>query len=80
MLARQLYTQAALGLESYIHSRQKVKSQFTSMTEKFKAKMTEYTTGEQNSHMIFTEDLKNMIHIAESNEEDVSLVIKMIKK
>ncbi|GLV39758.1 hypothetical protein CBL_08176 [Carabus blaptoides fortunei] len=77
---RQLYTQTALGLENYIHSRQKVKSQFTTMSEKFKAKMTEYTSNEQNTHMIFTEDLKNMIHLAESNEEDVSLVIKMMKK
>lgn len=40
--------------------------------------MKEFTQ-EGASSMIFTEDLKNMIHIAES-EEDLDLVVKMLKK
>lgn len=48
------------------------------ISEKFRTKMTEFTE-EGSKNMIFTEDLKNMIHLAES-EKDVELVIKMLKR
>lgn len=38
--------------------------------------MTEFASDSKN--MIFTEDLKNMIHMAEP--ADIDLVLKMIKK
>lgn len=50
----------------------------TNISEKFKEKMSEYVV-EDNKNMIFTEDLKNMIHITDS-DKDVDLVIKMLKK
>lgn len=33
-----------------------------------------------SSNMIFTEDLKNMIHLAESTSDDLDLVHKMMKR
>lgn len=43
--------------------------------------MTEYVSdNEAQKSMIFTEDLKNMIHLAEANEIDVTLAINMMKK
>jgi pentatricopeptide repeat domain-containing protein 2 len=33
-----------------------------------------------SSNMIFTEDLKNMIHLAEDKADDLDLVYKMMKK
>lgn len=43
----------------------------------FRDKMKEFVS--QDSQMIFTEDLKNMMHIAE-NDDDVELTVQMIKK
>lgn len=36
-------------------------------------------TADDSKNMVFTEDLKNMVHLAES-DEDVELVIKMMTK
>lgn len=47
------------------------------ISEKFKEKMYEYVGGEKN--MVFTEDLKNMIHLA-TTDNDINLVVSMIKK
>jgi len=33
-----------------------------------------------SSNMIFTEDLKNMIHLAEATPDDLDLVYKMMKR
>nr|CAH7737311.1 unnamed protein product [Callosobruchus chinensis] len=74
---RCLYSKATLGLDGFEQTRQIVLNQMSNIAEKFKHKMTEYSSEETN--MIFTEDLKNMIHLS-SNDEDIQLVIKMIKK
>ena len=76
---RSLFSPAALGIDGYIRSREKTKSQFASLIEKFKVKMTEFSEP-NSSNMIFTEDLKNMIHLAEANPNDLDLVMKMMKK
>ncbi|VEN60254.1 unnamed protein product [Callosobruchus maculatus] len=74
---RCLYSKATLGLDGFVQTRQVILNQMSNISEKFKHKMTEYSNEETN--MIFTEDLKNMIHLS-SNDEDIQLVIKMIKK
>lgn len=48
------------------------------ISEKFKEKIHEYCE-DINKNMIFSEDLKNMIHLA-TTDEDVEVVVKMIKK
>ncbi|CAG9795765.1 unnamed protein product [Diatraea saccharalis] len=73
---QQLYSQASLGIDGYLHTRKKIKEQFANFTDKFRTKMTEFVTDPKN--MIFTEDLKNMIHLAEPT--DLKLVTNMIKK
>ncbi|KAG6463505.1 hypothetical protein O3G_MSEX013902 [Manduca sexta] len=73
---RTLYSPAALGVDNYLQTRKKVKEQFASFTDKFRTKMNDYTNDPKN--MIFTEDLKNMVHLAEPT--DIELVLKMIKK
>lgn len=65
-------------MESYMQQRERTKVQLSTILEKFKAKMAEYSADESKS-MIFTEDLKNMIHIAENNQE-IDIVIKMMKR
>lgn len=77
---RQLYAHQTLGLDGYLQSQERIKMQFNNMTDKFKAKMTDYVTESPSKNMIFTEDLKNMIHLAENTESDIQLVINMMKK
>lgn len=46
-------------------------------TDRFKLKMKEFS--DKETSMIFTEDLKNIVHIA-SDVADTELVIKMIQR
>lgn len=46
--------------------------------EKFKVKMEEFVKDESAKNLIFTEDLKNMIHVSQA--EDFPLVVEMIKR
>jgi pentatricopeptide repeat domain-containing protein 2 len=46
--------------------------------EKFKAKMEEFVKDESSKNLIFTEDLKNMVHLSEI--QDCPLVTQMIKR
>ncbi|KAB0804820.1 hypothetical protein PPYR_01790 [Photinus pyralis] len=75
---RQLYAAATLGLDNFLSQRDRVKAQLANVAPKFKEKMTEYTA-DDSKNMVFTEDLKNMLHLAETND-DVTLVIKMMKR
>ncbi|CAG9773534.1 unnamed protein product [Ceutorhynchus assimilis] len=75
---RNLYSMSALGLDGFEHQQQRLKLQISSIGDKFKEKMSESVSVE-SKNMIFTEDLKNMIHIAET-DQDVGLVVAMLKK
>lgn len=74
--ARSLYTVEALGVDKYLYSKEKINAQFLNSAPKFREKMMDYTKSE---NMIFTEDLKNMAHLVET-DEDISLVEAMMKK
>lgn len=56
-----------------------MKGQFASTADRFREKMTEFCKDGSNQ-MVFTEDLKNMVHLAEQNGTDIELVVKMMKK
>ncbi|XP_053615179.1 pentatricopeptide repeat-containing protein 2, mitochondrial-like [Plodia interpunctella] len=71
-----LYSPLSLGIDNYLQTRKRVKDQFVSFSDKFRTKMIEFVGDSKN--MIFTEDLKNMVHIAEPT--DLDLIVKMIKK
>ncbi|CAH2042406.1 unnamed protein product, partial [Iphiclides podalirius] len=71
-----LYSSSALGIDGYLQTRKRTKEQFSNFTETFKAKMTDFVL--QPKNMIFTEDLKNMVHMAEP--QDLDLVLNMVKK
>ncbi|XP_068631280.1 pentatricopeptide repeat-containing protein 2, mitochondrial-like [Battus philenor] len=71
-----LYTPAALGIDGYLQSRDKLKEQFSNFTDTFRSKMKEFVFDSKN--MVFTEDLKNMVFMAEP--VDLELVLNMIKK
>ncbi|CAB3231623.1 unnamed protein product [Arctia plantaginis] len=71
-----LYSPASLGIDGYLLTRKRSKEQFANFAEKFRIKMNDFASDSKN--MIFTEDLKNMVHLAEPT--DLELVLIMIKK
>ncbi|XP_015592233.1 pentatricopeptide repeat-containing protein 2, mitochondrial [Cephus cinctus] len=76
--SRSLFTQASLGLDGYINTRENVKRQFFNVEDNFRKKMKEFVDVETN--MIFTEDLKAMLHLAGKNTEDIDLITRMMIK
>ncbi|XP_068620391.1 pentatricopeptide repeat-containing protein 2, mitochondrial-like isoform X2 [Battus philenor] len=62
--------------DGYLQSRKRIKEQFSHLTDNFKTKMKDFVNESKN--MIFTEDLKNMVHLAECT--DLHLVLNMITK
>lgn len=78
ILTRHLFAANSLGLDNYIQSRERTGLQIPNV-EKFKAKMIEFVKDENSKNLIFTEDLKNMVHIS-SQKEDIELLSQMIKR
>lgn len=77
LLTRNLYSAASIGLEGFLQSRERVKLQISNC-DGFKAKMQEFVKDENSKNLVFTEDLKNMLHIA--GKEDVELLMQMIER
>lgn len=76
---RCLYSAASLGVDGYVKTRERIKEQFVDVEAKFRAKMGDFTNSD-SSGMIFTEDLKHMVHLVENSDEDLNLVYKMMSK
>lgn len=77
--SRSLYSASSLGLDNYLGTREKVQTYLVDNGEKFRSKMTEFLE-EGSKNMIFTEDLKNMLHIVKKDQTDIQLTVNMIKK
>lgn len=75
---RFLYSDKSLGLGNYENARLNFHNQFLNVENAFRVKMKEVC--ETDSNMIFTEDLKSMLHLAQKKPEDVELLVKMIAK
>lgn len=71
-----MFTPSALGIDTYLNTRKRIREQFANYSDKFRSKMNDFVSDSKN--MIFTEDLKNIVHIAEPT--DLDLVVKMVKK
>lgn len=78
---RFLYTAEALGLDGYTQSRTRMSLQFTgdAMKEKFRLRMQEIVKSE-SSNLIFTDDLKTMLNLAENTADDIDLLKRMIER
>ncbi|XP_065202287.1 pentatricopeptide repeat-containing protein 2, mitochondrial-like [Planococcus citri] len=78
---RQLYSSASIGVEDYIAARKRYDENFELNASRFRKKMQEVCRDDAPpTSLIFTEDLKQMVHIAKDNSEDVELVEKMLSK
>ncbi|KAL0112827.1 hypothetical protein PUN28_012234 [Cardiocondyla obscurior] len=75
---RFLYSDKSLGLQGYENARLNFRNQFLNVENTFRIKMEEVCNSDSN--MIFTEDLKSMLHLAQKKPEDIELLIKMLAK
>ncbi|XP_055689356.1 pentatricopeptide repeat-containing protein 2, mitochondrial-like [Lutzomyia longipalpis] len=76
---RTLYAISTLGVDSFKMVQEKINFQFVNMTEKFRNKMQQISSP-STSNIIFTEDFKNMIHLAHNTPEDINLVKTLLMK
>lgn len=77
---RNLYDRVAIGLDKYEFYRDKVQSQFSDEDKTlFQDRMNSFADPESNS-LIFTEDLKQIVHMIKDDEAELKLVEKMMKK
>lgn len=75
-----MYERAAIGLDKYEFFREKLASQFSDIDKQsFRERMATFASPESNS-LIFTEDLKQFVHMIGDNETDLTLVENMMKK
>ncbi|CAG2170684.1 unnamed protein product [Oppiella nova] len=75
---RYLFTDEILGINGYLETKNRINTQFGQLREKFFARMEEFTTNE--SKMIFTEDLKNIVFLTQNSEKELDLLGGAIKK
>ncbi|KAL9701447.1 hypothetical protein quinque_004888 [Culex quinquefasciatus] len=77
--SRSLYSASVLGLDGYRSYREKTRTQHLHNVDNFKRKMKEFVAASA-TNMVFTEDLKNIIHLAEDTPEDKQLLVDMLEK
>jgi len=75
---RTLFSSEILGLENYSRQRASLVERMGDTRNKFSERMDEYTKAEGN-HTIFTDDLKTMVYMAESDKE-LDTTISMVRR
>lgn len=75
-----MYDPAAIGLDKYSFFRDKLSNQYSEAeSQTFRERMDSFADPESTS-LIFTEDLKQIVHMIKDTETDLTLVEKMMKK
>ncbi|XP_060869331.1 pentatricopeptide repeat-containing protein 2, mitochondrial-like [Metopolophium dirhodum] len=77
---RNLYERAAIGLDKYEFFREKIEKQFSDSDKLLFLERMKSFADPESSSLIFTEDLKQIVHMVGDNEADLTLVEKMMKK
>ncbi|XP_015109845.1 pentatricopeptide repeat-containing protein 2, mitochondrial [Diachasma alloeum] len=75
---RALYTETSLGLPEYKNSRASYQDRYRSSLEAFKEKVTTNVNDEKS--LIFTEDLKALLHVVEKSPDDINLLKTALEK
>ena len=78
---RLLFTAEALGLDGFKQNQIRTAQQYNGpqMKEKFMSRIQEFMSAD-NNNLIFTDDLKTMLTLAEDTPEDILLLNSMIER
>ncbi|XP_053973953.1 pentatricopeptide repeat-containing protein 2, mitochondrial-like [Hylaeus volcanicus] len=75
---RFMYSEKYLGVSTYENTRFIFRNQFVTIEETFRSKMLEVCKAEDG--VVFVEDVKAMLHLAQNNDDDIKLVTQLIEK
>lgn len=75
---RTLFTESSMAITEYKYSRDQVSVKYNSLVDGFKDKMRKNINDDQG--LIFTEDLKTALHLAEKNSDDIELIKNLLIK
>lgn len=75
---RFIFSDNHLGINGYTNARLQMHQQFSNVESSFREKMNEIV--KNDTTVVFTEDLKAMIHLVNKNPEDINLVVQMMHK
>lgn len=78
---RTVYSISALGIDDFLKTRYRLQPFFETTADEIKQRLKDYvddTSTEENS--MLTHDLKNILHLATNNKEDVSMVVNAFSK
>ncbi|XP_052873563.1 pentatricopeptide repeat-containing protein 2, mitochondrial-like [Anopheles cruzii] len=70
---RNLYSASALGIDGYATQCEKTRTQYLHNVDNFKRKLRDLVASSE-TNMIFTEDLKNVIHLLDNTPDDKQLL------
>ena len=76
---RFLYSDQFLGIDKFIEARQRTTTRLGNMRGSFMERMKLQVNSSMPA-MVFTEDLKTVIHACEDKPEDIELCVQMMKK
>jgi len=77
--AARIYSDEFLKLDRYMNARRQVKARFGDHAEAFVTRMRKYADPDDPS-MIFSDDIKNYLHLIEDKAEDISVFKTMLVK
>lgn len=76
---RFLYSDQFLGIDKFIEARQRTATRLGNMRTSFLERMKNQVNSSLPT-MIFTEDLKTVVHICEDKQDEIELCVQMMKK
>ncbi|GAB6028537.1 hypothetical protein CHUAL_002684 [Chamberlinius hualienensis] len=75
--SRQLFGNNVLAIDTFLEQREKVNFHFREMREKYFTRMRDQVVNAEDK-LVFTEDLKHMIHLVDNKPEEIQLLVQMI--
>lgn len=70
-----------MGIDGYLTKRKQIESQFGDKDKQFKGRMRTFVDAPAaRDNMIFTHDIKNLLHLCDSNRNDIDLLIKVLQR
>lgn len=75
---RSIFSERDLGVTGYENTRFLFRNQFVTIEDVFRNKMRDLCN--QENSLLYTEDLKAMLHLVQSNDDDINLMVKMLEK
>lgn len=78
---RTLYSFSSMGIDAYLQKCEQTKSYFGERQNQFKGRMRACVDATPSRDtMIFTQDIKNMMHLCERHPKDIDLLLKMLRR